>query len=184
MEVLKFEGPYVFENEGQILPDVQPGISGVYLWCFRSDAGLYRVYYIGLSTDIRERLKQHRSAQLKGDYYGHNIEKLKNNKKVLVHNPGQGILDEYKEELDPGEFNQHLLNESYLFYTEVQQEGAQNPKILLERIEAALAVLVLGSGPNILHVGSLHPANLDRDMRMVSTPGSEIQYVTGQILTY
>src|SRR5690606_13371735 len=82
--LLEFVGPIPFRPDA-INDVVPPGVNGVYLWTIPLDDGSFRVYYVGESTNVRQRLRKHYGMQLDGRYTAHDLNDLKRNVRTLVH---------------------------------------------------------------------------------------------------
>ncbi|MBL4608609.1 MAG: GIY-YIG nuclease family protein [Pseudomonadales bacterium] len=84
MDKLEFIGPYKFEGSDSIFDGIDEVISGVYLWCVKTNDESFKVYYVGEAADIKKRMREHYKNQLSGKYTGHCLDSLKNNAVILV----------------------------------------------------------------------------------------------------
>ena len=184
MQHLDFKGPFRFEVKPVIFDDLENGVGGVYLVCVQSEDGLFRVYYIGQSANMKKRLRDRLKNRLDGLYSGHLVSALQNNIKILVHRSGEGIVYRFTKYFQQAEYNRDFLNALHLFYAEIPESGTENGKNLRCRIETGLANKIEDSGPNILDIGHLTSQNKKRETLRICTENSMIEYLTDQELDY
>src|SRR5690606_10372457 len=97
---------------------VPPGVNGVYLWTIPLDDGSFRVYYVGESTNVRQRLRKHYGMQLDGRYTAHDLNDLKRNVRTLVHRATEGMVGRFRN-LDRDRFSKEYVESLRIFYAVV-----------------------------------------------------------------
>ena len=135
MQQIDFKGPFNFHDENSIFHELTEGINGVYLWCIQISDNTYRVYYAGEAIDIKKRMHVHLKNLLSGNYSGHCIDSLKNNKIVIMHRATEGMIPRFAH-IDARSFNQGFAKSLYLFYAKLPDlENKSDTKWLRCRFE-------------------------------------------------
>jgi len=179
MEVLKFEGPYVCGEKGSRLNRDITATEGVYLWCIRCDNGVYRVYYVGESLNLRARLLAERLEFYDALWSVYDIERLKSNDKKLVYCPGKDVEPDYALRGTKYEHSLDLKNALSIFVAPAKTPGTGlSMKEHLERIEAALVIHLINCGKNILHVSKINPVNVGLDELSIRSNDKKIENLT------
>lgn len=96
MKKISFKGPFKLIGEPLVF-EYTNQVNGVYLWCVKTDDGIFRVYYVGEAENIGTRLKTHLKNHINGRYSGHCIESLKNNIKILMHRADEGMIPKFSD---------------------------------------------------------------------------------------
>lgn len=178
MNTTTFVGPFAFFESGPTIDQIPRGQNGIYLWCVRANDLTYRVHYVGESFDISLRLKDHRKAQMLGQYVAFDPDLLRTNVKVLAHRPRKGMVQKYSHH-DQTEFNRSFLSAISVFYADL---GSEADKGLRCRYEHALYIAVEDNGQNILHVGHLRASTEEPFQVRIATPGVNIEAITDAVL--
>ena len=154
-ETLKLKGPFKFNGNSSIFDEITDVVNGVYLWCIKVSDDSFRVYYVGESIDIKDRMYTHRKNQLSGKYTGHCVQSLKNNIREIMHRAESGIIPRFSE-IDRNVFNQEFLDSIYLFYLPITTSGNKDAdKWHRCRFETGIVMHIENQGQNIVSVGHL-----------------------------
>lgn len=178
MKKLIFIGPLSFFEPGPTIDGIGPGKNGIYLWCVKDHDSTYRVHYVGESFDVASRLRDHRKAQLLGQYVAFDPDGLRENIKILMHRAGKGMIEKYSS-LERKEVNHKYLSAISVFYADL---GCEADKGLRCRYEYALYTTVEDHGQNILHVGHLRSSADEPHDVVVETPGVNIEGLSNAVL--
>lgn len=150
---IEFNGPFSFYGEDSIFDEITQIINGVYLWCVKISDNLYRVYYVGEAVDIKNRMYGHLKHLLAGEYSGHCLDSLKNNKIVIMHRATEGMIPRFSH-IGSKLFNQEFSKQLYLFYAKLPNlETADDTKWLRCRYETGIITHIENKGENIVCVG-------------------------------
>ena len=180
MDSLNLKGPYKFIGEPSIFDALDEGVNGVYLWCVKTDDDLFRVYYVGEAIDIKKRMRVHLGNQRSGKYTGHNIGKLKENIRILMHRAKEGMIPRFSH-IDSESYNKEIAENLYLFYSQLPTAATHHDsKWLRCRYETGLVTHIENQGQNIVSVGSTWNWKGDPDTVNIDTGSSNIEYLSGQ----
>lgn len=183
MDKLHFYGPYRMVGE-PLLFDNMDQVSGIYLWCVKSDEGVFRVYYVGEAHDIKHRHYDHLSKQLKGLYVGHCIDALKRNVKILMHRGADGMVPRFSN-IDANKFNEDFVGNIWVFFAPIPDVGERSDnKSNRCRYETAIFHQIENCGANILTVGHLRAWKGEKNQVSICTGNSQIEYLSGELLYY
>lgn len=171
-------GPLSFFEPGPTIDQIGPGANGIYLWCVKGNDGIFLVHYVGESSDVVLRLRDHRKAQLLGRYAAFDPDALRNNIKILMHRARKGMVAKHST-WDRSEFNRVYLSAISVFCADL---GPEADKTLRCRYEYALHTAVEDHGQNILCVGHLRSSAVEPTDVIIDTLGVTIEALTDAVL--
>ncbi len=183
MDKYEFKGPFKFEGENSIFDEISDVVNGVYLWCVKNNEGSYLVYYVGEAVDIKNRMYDHLKNQLEGKYTGHCPDSLKNNVCVLMHRAGVGMVPRFSH-MDRKAYNQNLIDNLYLFYLPLPENGQkEDDKWLRCRFETGIVTHIENQGQNIVRVGHLRYWKEENEQVLLSSGDNKIESISNEIVT-
>lgn len=185
VDLIEFKGPFGFFGENSIFAKLNEVVNGVYLWCVHLDDHRYRVYYVGETGDVKNRISNHLKSFMSGEYAGHCLKSLKENVRILMHRAHEGMVPRFSH-IDAKTFNEDLAKAMHLFYASVPKtgNGDADDKWLRCRIETGIVTHIENAGPNIIHVGKLQYWKNAKCNARVSTDNVEIEYLTNETILY